>query len=283
MQIHPYEAAEQAAEELRKFCPAPSLAIVLGSGLGAFASSLHDIERINYSALPHFPASKVRGHAGELVVGALHPGGPRIAALCGRSHPYEDLPASVIVHPTRAMWRWGVQAMVYTNAAGAIHPKLQPGDLMLIKDHINFTGRNPLIGEADRRLGERFVDMSEAYDPGFGAAFKKSAAKLEITLHQGVYLSLLGPSYETPAEIKAYEAIGADAVGMSTVMEVITARQAGMRVAGISCITNFGSGLAPGNLSHDEVKETAAEARERFEQLLKEGLSRITAELETQG
>ena len=218
---------------------------------------------------------KVDGHAGRLVIGTL-PGGVRVAALAGRVHVYEGHPVADVVHPVRTLARWGVRGVVITNAAGALRADLNPGDLMLVTDHINLSGVNPLTGPNDSRLGVRFPDMSRAYDPALQSAFHQAAEATEVALKAGVYVGLAGPSYETPAEIRMFRTLGADAVGMSTVNEVIAARHAGLKVAGISCITNYAAGLVPdATLDHAEVKDTAARAREGFIALLRDGLGRI--------
>ena len=272
----PYDAAESAGRILRDIAPAPPVAIVLGSGLGAFSRELEDARRIPYGQLPHFPEVTVVGHEGEIALGRLPGGGPEVVALSGRVHLYEGHDTNVVVHPLRSLARWGVRALVLTNAAGAINPKMAPGDLMLIEDHINLTGKNPLLGENDPRLGVRFPDMSSLYDPELSQCFAKAAQSIEFDLHRGVYAGLLGPSYETPAEIRMLGRMGADAVGMSTVCEAIAAQHCGMRVAGISCLTNFAAGLNDEPLSHQEVKETAALVERSFIDLLKLGLADIS-------
>jgi purine-nucleoside phosphorylase len=249
---------------------------VLGSGLGAFAEQLHEATVISYDQIPGFPKVGVVGHAGRLVIGRIGPTGPPVAALSGRVHLYEGHDANVIAHPARTLSRWGVKAVVFTNAAGAINPSLSPGDLMLITDHINLTAMSPLTGHNDDRLGTRFPDMSEAYDREFSHALRSGAEAHGLRLGEGVYVGLKGPSYETPAEIRMLGRVGGDAVGMSTVCEVIAARHVGLRVAGVSCITNYAAGFSDTLLSHAEVKETADKARSSFLSLLNSGLSRIT-------
>lgn len=268
MNISPYDAATQAATFLQSVSSAPSFAVVLGSGLGEFGRRLESSRQIPYEQIPYFQKSSVKGHAGQLVIGTIPGTTTKVAALCGRSHLYEGLPATEIVHPTRSMGLWGIKNILYTNAAGGIHPKLQPGDLMLLTDHMNFTGQNPLVGPIDKRLGSRFIDMTQAYDLHFQEIITQTAKQINIRLQKGIYLSLLGPSYETPAEIKGFTEMGASAIGMSTVLEVIAARQMNLKVAGISCITNFGAGISHENLSHDEVKETAQRVQEDFIKLL---------------
>ncbi len=274
----PFAVAEAAAEHLRTVCHSPQVAVILGSGLGAFADRLADAKVVGFDDLPSFPKPGVSGHAGRLVVGNL-PGGATVAALSGRVHLYEGHDISSVVHPVRTLARWGVRAVCITNAAGGINPSFQPGDLMLLTDHITLSGHNPLNGPNDDRLGTRFPDMSRAYDPGMRAHLRAAGRDAGLELREGVYVGLSGPSYETPAEIRMFRTLGADAVGMSTVNEVIAARHMGLRVAGISCITNIAAGLSDALLDHAEVKETAALAREAFVNLLTDGLSRIEAEL----
>ena len=275
MKIQPFEAAERAAESLRGRVEAPRVAIVLGSGLGAFAEQLVNPTVISYQDIEGFPSVGVVGHAGQLVVGRIGQDGPQVAALSGRVHLYEGHDPNVIVHPTRTLGRWGIQSIVFTNAAGAIDPGLSPGNLMLITDHINLTGMSPLTGHNDPRLGTRFPDMSQAYDADACQAFRDAAISQSVSLKAGVYAGLKGPSYETPAEIRMLGVIGAHAVGMSTVCEVIAARHMGVRVAGISCITNYAAGLSEDTLNHAEVKETADQARGDFVALLNDGLVRL--------
>jgi len=266
--------ALEAANYIQEICAAPDVAIVLGSGLSIFADRIHNQTIIPYSDIPFFHASTVPGHSGHLVVGNLA-SGARIAALCGRSHLYEGIDVSEIVHPTRTIAAWGCKTMIFTNAAGGITEGYSPGDLMLITDHINMTGTNPLVGPIDRELGERFIDMSHAYDPKIQNIISNVAHHHSISLKKGVYLSLLGPSYETPAEIRAYQRWGADAVGMSTVLEVIAARQRNINVAGISCITNLAAGIQTTPLNHQEVKETANMVKERFGDLIEHSITAI--------
>jgi len=273
----PYDFALNAASFLNGRDAAPDFAVVLGSGLGAFAKQLSEPNVISYADIPGFPNVGVAGHAGQLVVGRVGPDGPRVAALSGRVHLYEGHDPNMVVHPVRTLALWGVGTIVFTNAAGAIQDQLKPGDLMLISDHINLTGLNPLTGHNDERLGTRFPDMSYAYDRDVTACFKAIAKEQNIHIGVGVYAGLRGPSYETPAEIRMLRAMGADAVGMSTVCEVIAARHMGMTVAGISCITNYAAGLSDDLLDHSEVKATADLARNKFLNLLNGGIKRIMA------
>ena len=272
MSVKPYDKAKEAAGHLTSSVAAPDCAVVLGSGLGSFADQLTEAVTVKYDSIPGFPGVGVVGHAGKLVVGRIGNNGPRVAAFSGRVHLYEGHDPNVVVHPVRTMGLWGIKKVVFTNAAGAIDPSLKPGDLMLIDDHINLTGKSPLTGHNDDRLGTRFPDMSVAYDREILEMFKSSAQDQGITVGQGVYVGLSGPSYETPAEIKMLERMGASAVGMSTVCEVIAARHMGIRVGGISCITNFAAGLSPTLLDHAEVKATADQAKHRFLSLLNTAL-----------
>ncbi len=274
----PFDAAAEAADHLRGRAEAPRVAVVLGSGLGAFAEGLVDAITIDYAEVPHFPEVGVVGHAGRLVVGNVPGGGPRVAALAGRVHVYEGHSVAHVVHPVRALRAWGVDSVVFTNAAGGMRPRLAAGTLMLIKDHVNLSGHNPLTGPNDDRLGPRFPDLSQAYDKKLRAAFRAAAREKGIALAEGVYVGLAGPSYETPAEIRMLQNIGGDAVGMSTVCEVIAARHCGLRAAGISCITNAAAGLSDQLLDHDEVKQTADRVRDAFVALLHGGLRHIEAE-----
>lgn len=270
--LSPYDAAHAAADYLRSRVEAPRICAVLGSGLGAFADTLHDAQHIPYDEIPHFHGPKVVGHAGVLVVGRIGPDGPRVAVLSGRVHYYEGHHPREVVHAVRAMRLWGCEGLLITNAAGGINPEFATGALMRITDHINLTGQNPLFGVNDDRMGPRFPDMSRAYDPDLGALFEAVARAEGIELHAGVYIGVAGPSYETPAEIRMFARGGADAVGMSTVMEVIAARHVGLRVVGISCITNPAAGLSSELLDHADVKAAAAQARSTFLCLVGNGL-----------
>ena len=242
------------------------LGLVLGSGLGGVADQIQDARRVAYDQLPHMVASTVQGHAGELVAGTWH--GKQVLALAGRVHRYEGHEFRQVVMPVRLLAALGIDTLIVTNAAGSVHTGLQPGDLMLIRDHLNLSGGNPLIGVNDERLGPRFPDMTAAYDPELRALALQVAAERGLTLHQGVYCGLAGPSYETPAEIKMLHLLGGDAVGMSTVPEVIAARHMGVRVMGLSCITNLGAGLGEGTLDHSHVGEVAGSATARMTDLV---------------
>lgn len=247
----------------------PSVALVLGSGLGAFADTLVDATVIPFAEVPHLANVTVPGHAGKLVIGRLREGpSPVVAALAGRIHLYEGHSPDDVVYNVRALITLGVRNLVVTNAAGGISPTLRPGDLTLITDHLNLTGRSPLSGPNEDSLGPRFPDMTDAYDPALRKLAHAAAESVGQTLREGVYAGLLGPSYETPAEIRMLRAMGADLVGMSTVAEVIAARHMGAKVLGMSCVTNLAAGVSPHALSHAEVEETARFARDRFIALL---------------
>jgi purine-nucleoside phosphorylase len=250
----------------------PRIAIVLGSGLGTLAESARLETRIPYRDIPFMPVSTAPGHAGALLLGELER--CPVALLSGRAHMYEGYAPEQVVFAVRLMRQLGAETLIVTNAAGGVNEAFRPGQLMLISDHINLTGRNPLVGPADPRLGVRFPDMSEAYDPALRDLARQAAASLGLTLAEGVYMGLLGPNYETPAEIRMIRTLGADAVGMSTVLEVIAAHHMGMRVLGLSCITNLAAGILPQKLTEEEVIETAMKVRDDFATLVR----RIVAE-----
>jgi purine-nucleoside phosphorylase len=252
---------------------APKVGIILGSGLGDFADALSDATVIPYSELPSFPLSGVPGHAGRLVLGKLN--GESIVAMQGRVHFYEGYSPQDVAFPARVLCALGIKALVVTNAAGGINTGFQVGDLMAITDHLNLSGYNPLVGPNDTKLGPRFPDMSHAYDPALLTLLEKAAAETKVALRKGIYCCLSGPSYETPAEIRMLRTLGADAVGMSTVPEVIAAAHMGVKVAGISCITNLAAGLSKQPLSHDEVAETANRVRDVFTRLLERFLPEL--------
>ncbi len=240
----------------------PQTAIILGSGLGELIDCFQDAEILPYREIPGFPISYVAGHAARLVLGRI--GQQEVAAMQGRFHHYEGLSMRELCLPVFALRELGVRNLMVTNACSAVNADFSPGDLMLIADHINLTGMSPLIGPNDARFGPRFPDMSEAYDRGLRAFARETAAGLEIPLQEGVYAFHAGPSYETAAEIRAYKALGADVVGMSTVPEVTAAVYLGMRVLGLSCITGMATGIAATKHSHEEVLATAAASAERF-------------------
>lgn len=244
----------------------PKLGIILGSGLGAFADSLEKPVAIDYRDLPGFPTSSVHGHAGRLVLGFR--AGVPIVAMQGRVHFYEGYEPWQVSFPARVLCRFGVKHLTITNAAGGINAGFKVGDLMAITDHLNLSGFNPLVGPNVEALGPRFPDMSHAYDPELLEVLRAAAKGANITLREGVYVSLSGPSYETPAEIRMLRTLGGDAVGMSTVPEVIVASHMGVKVTGISCITNLAAGISQTKLSHDEVSETANQVKGTFTTLL---------------
>jgi purine-nucleoside phosphorylase len=258
---------QRAADLLRaRVGKVPEVGIVLGSGLGDFTAVLQEAVSIPYSEIPHWPASAVVGHAGKLVVGEI--GGRRVAALSGRAHFYEGHTMQVATFGTRVLGLLGVRTLVLTNAAGGINLNFKPGTLMVIDDHINLIGSNPLIGPNDERFGPRFPDMTEAYSKRLRHIADEAAAACGVAVAHGVYVAVHGPSYETPAEIRYLRTIGADAVGMSTVPETIVGRHMGMEVLGISCITNPAAGVLPQPLVHDEVMEVARRVRGAFSALL---------------
>jgi purine-nucleoside phosphorylase len=266
------EAARASAAAIRKAAGAraPANAVILGSGLGGLAKKITDSVRVPFTEIPGFPAVTVIGHEGAVIVGKL--GGREVVALSGRFHMYEGHPPELAGFPVRVLHAYGARELFVSNAAGGISASLEAGDLMVISDHINLMFANPLTGALQD--GEtRFPDMTDAYDPALRAQLHAAAAKLGFALKEGVYAGLRGPSYETRAEIRMLQTLGADAVGMSTVPEVIVARALGMRVAGVSCITNLAAGINPEPLSHDEVIQTSARVAERFQSLVTEFLS----------
>jgi purine-nucleoside phosphorylase len=262
-----YDQVKEAADAIRARVPQlPSAAVVLGSGLGDFAGSLGDAASMPYDGLPHWPASRVIGHEGRLVVGTVR--GRVVAALAGRCHVYEGHDLKAVTFAVRALGLLGVQTLILTNAAGGVNTGFAQGALMIIDDHINLIGDNPLVGTNDERFGPRFPDMTEVYSARLRALADGAGRDLGPPLPHGVYAALLGPSYETPAEIRYLRTIGADAVGMSTVPEAIVARQMGIEVLGISCITNMAAGVLPQPLDHAEVMATARRVRGQFIALL---------------
>ncbi|MEQ1946926.1 MAG: purine-nucleoside phosphorylase [Bryobacteraceae bacterium] len=242
------------------------IGVVLGSGLGAFADSLEDAFDTPYSAIAGWPESTAVGHAGKLVTGRAQ--GRDVIVLSGRAHLYEGYSPQQVTYGIRELQRRDVKSVIVTNAAGGIHLNYKPGDLVLISDQINLTGMNPLVGRNDDTLGPRFPDMSDSYCTEYRAKAKKAGEAMGLKLQEGVYAGLLGPSFETPAEIRYLRAIGADLVGMSTVMETIAANHAGMKVLAISCVTNMAAGILPQKLGHEEVMATGAQVRDTLIQLL---------------
>lgn len=270
-----FTLADNAAQLILQRAPLrPTIGLVLGSGLGAFADSLTQATAIPYSDIPSFPQSTAIGHAGRLVIG--NAGQIPVAAMQGRVHQYEGYTAHQVAFPTRVFARMGIKSVILTNAAGGINRGFAQGALVLIRDHINLQGTNPLVGPNDERFGVRFPDMTHTYSREYRQIAREEAARLGIPLHEGVYAALLGPSYETPAEIEHLRRIGADLVGMSTVAEVIAARHMGLHVLAISCVTNMAAGILDQPLSHAEVMQTGERVRGTFEALLKAVLPRLT-------
>jgi purine-nucleoside phosphorylase len=267
------EALEQAKNAIASQTGGADVALVLGSGLGDYANSLEDARAIPYAEIPHMPLSGVSGHAGNLVTGRR--AGKRVVAMQGRAHLYEGHSPSEVVFGVRLMALLGAETLIVTNAAGGVAQGLEAGDLMAIRDQLNLTGTSSLIGPHDERQGPRFLDMSAAFDPELIEAASGVATGLGFELRRGVYAGLLGPAYETPAEVRMLRTLGADAVGMSTVLEVLAARHMGLRVLGISCISNLAAGISKAPLSHEEVTETAGRVRPRFEALLSSILESI--------
>jgi purine-nucleoside phosphorylase len=258
--------ADAVASIHRRTEHAPQVALVLGSGLGGYADRFDDATAIDYAEIPDFPTSGVPGHAGRLVIGDR--AGVRCAAMQGRIHTYEGYSAATVAFPVRVMIALGARVVIVTNAAGGLERRWPPGTLMLIRDHLNMLGDHPLRGPNDDRIGTRFPDMTHAYAPELRALAHDAAAEAGIAIEEGVYAAMPGPTYETPAEVKMLRLLGAEAVGMSTVPEVIVARHMGARVVGISCITNHAAGISERELVHDEVTDTARRVRATFESLL---------------
>jgi purine-nucleoside phosphorylase len=282
-----YENAVEAAEFIKsKYPHAIGTAVVLGSGLGAFADEVENAVKIPYEQIPHFAKSTVEGHAGQLVLGELN--GKHIAVQQGRFHFYEGYEMQQVMFPVRTFGRMGIGNVILTNAAGSTEPEFPPGSLMLITDHLNCMGVNPLRGKNDERFGVRFPDMTEVYDRTLQHIADEEANAIAHErfekghddekrdfLHRGVYCGLSGPTYETPSEVRMYRLLGANALGMSTVPEAIAARHQGMKVLGISCITNFAAGMTGENINHEEVMETGARVAEVFKELLRRVIARI--------
>jgi len=255
----------------------PKIALILGSGLGAFADEFSSATQIPYAKIPNFPRSTAIGHAGQLVLGKVD--GISVAGMQGRVHLYEGYSARQVAFPVRVFARMGVKAIIVTNAAGGINLNYSEGALVALRDHINLQSANPLIGPNDERFGPRFPDVTSAYDPDFRRFVSEAGRKLKLNLHQGVYLALSGPNYETPSEIHAFRTLGADLVGMSTVPEVLAARHSGIRVLGISCVTNMAAGITGKTLTAEEVFATGARVKHQFIALLKSVIPRIADSL----
>lgn len=269
-----YDELKKAVEYIKsRGVPQPEIGIILGSGLGDFADRLEERFAIPYAEIPGFPVSTVKGHKGNLVFGRAS--GRQVAVMQGRFHLYEGYPIDKVVFATRVLGLLGIKALIVTNAAGGINEGFRPGDLMVIKDHINLTGENPAAGEEIPELGPRFFDMTFAYDAELREKAKIIFNEAGLEYKEGVYAFMKGPSYETPAEIRMLRVLGADAVGMSTVPEVIAARQMGIKVLGISCITNMAAGILDKPLSHAEVLEVSQEVKEKFVRVLRGIIGRI--------
>jgi len=274
-----FERTKRAAKyllSLSKTKLRPKIALVLGSGLGAFADELEQATRIPYAKIPGFPRSTVEGHSGQLVIGKS--GDTPVVVMQGRVHGYEGYSAKEVTFPMRVFWQMGIRAAILTNAAGAINLNYSQGALVVIRDHINLQGTNPLTGPNDKRFGARFPGMSHAYSKADAEIAFAEAQKQGFQLHAGVYAAMAGPSYETPAEIRFLKTIGADLVGMSTVPEVIVARHMGIRVLAISCVTNMAAGILDQEINHAEVMETGNRVRRQFVALLKAVIPRMARE-----
>lgn len=264
----------ESAEYIKsKITVQPTIGLILGSGLGVLADEIEDKVEISYNDIPNFPVSTVEGHKGQLVIGKLQ--GKNVVAMQGRFHYYEGYTMQNTTFPVRVMKALGVETIFVTNAAGGANKDFKPGDLMIITDHINLGGNNPLIGPNDEQLGVRFPDMSTAYTPQYIELARECAKELNINTQEGVYAFFTGPTYETPAEVKMARILGADAVGMSTVPEVIVARHSGLNVVGISCITNMAAGILDQPLNHEEVIETTQRVKEQFLSLVKKIVEKI--------
>ncbi len=269
-----FECATEAADSIRKrISLQPQIAIILGSGLGAIAEGVLDSVVTPYAEIPHFPCSTVEGHSGKLVAGTL--AGVPVVVMQGRVHGYEGYDPEEVTFPMRVLGRLGIRTVIVTNAAGGIRLGMHQGELVLLSDHINFLGRNPVSGPNDLRFGPRFFDMTEAYSRRLRALAHAAAKEEGFAFSEGVYLALSGPSYETPAEIRAFRTLGADLVGMSTVPEVIVARHMNIEVLGISCVTNLAAGILDKPLDHKEVMETGLQAQDRLSRLLTRLVPRI--------
>jgi len=273
-----FTQVEEAARSVQnKSTLGPLIAVVLGSGLGSFADEVTEAVRVPYSEIPHFSRSTAVGHAGQLVLGRI--ADSPVVVMQGRVHLYEGYPAHQVAFPIRVFAKLGVRAAILTNAAGGINLDYGQGRLVAIRDHINLQGQNPLVGPEDSRFGARFIDMTEAYSRDYRRVAQAAAKRLGIELSEGVYAALLGPSYETPAEICYLRTIGADLVGMSTVPEVIVARQIGIKVLAISCVTNMAAGVLDKPLNHEEVLETGRRVAGQFTALLREVIPAIAADV----
>jgi purine-nucleoside phosphorylase len=267
------EVERAYASVQKRIAITPRVALVLGSGLSALADSFSDGVAVPYREIAGMPEASVAGHPGQLIGGLLE--GVPVVAMQGRLHPYEGHTLSAVVLGVRLMARLGARALIATNAAGGLDPRLSPGSLLAISDHLNLTGQNCLVGPNDLALGPRFPDMSSAYDPDLRTRAREAAAQLGLILHEGVYAGVLGPSYETPAEVRMLRLLGASVVGMSTVQEVIAARHLGLKVLGLSCVTNLAAGLSPHPLTHVEVEATARASAASLTALVRAIVSRV--------
>jgi purine-nucleoside phosphorylase len=275
-----YTPAESAAQFLfSQTSLRPAIGLVLGSGLGGFADELSETTRIPYANIPSFPRSTAVGHSGQMVIGKV--GDIAVAAMQGRVHLYEGYSPQEVAFPIRVFGRMGIRALILTNAAGGINLEYKQGALVVVTDHINLQGHNPLVGPNDDRFGPRFPDMTQAYSRTYREIALRAARRMGKTVHKGVYAGLLGPSYETPAEIRYLRTIGADLVGMSTVPEVIAARHMGLKVLAISCVTNMAAGITDAVLNHEEVLATAERVKGDFVALLRGVLPEIAADVKT--
>ena len=283
-----FEQACEAAELIHSHVPnlIPRIGIVLGSGLGAVADAVTEAVRISYSEIPHFPQSTIVGHSGQMVLGRVDK--VPVAVMQGRVHYYEGYSPEQVTFPVRVLERLGVETLILTNAAGGIRPGLAVGQLMLIADHINLLGFNPLTGPNEpqfgvkRGAGLRFFDMTEAYDRRLREMARRAGQEQKLRLEEGVYLAVSGPSFETPAEIRAFQRLGADLVGMSTVPETIVARHMGLRVLGVSCVTNLAAGLSATPLSHEEVFETGRRVEQQLARLIASVVSELAVEMDSE-
>jgi purine-nucleoside phosphorylase len=265
------KAHKEAAEFIKsKSSKIPQVGIVLGSGLGDFINKISDPVVIPYSEIPHFQQTTIKGHAGKLVLGNV--GGVPVAVMAGRNHYYEGHSIDHVVHPVRTLAELGIQKLILTNAAGGVNTNYSPGDLVVLTDHLNLTGNNPLIGKNDDEVGPRFPDMSETYNIEMREAILSSAKENNIKVQTGIYAGFTGPTYETPAEVQMVSKIGGDLVGMSTVYEAIIANHRGIKIAGVSCVTNMAAGISKEKLSHDDIKDQADKIMETFSTLLESSI-----------
>lgn len=269
-----YQKIREAVETIQsRTSLRPQIGVILGSGLGSVSNSLTEAVTIPYTEIPYFHGTSIEGHAGKMVLGNFK--GVPTVFLQGRFHRYEGYPMTDVVFPTRTICGLGIHTLVLTNAAGGVNTRYRPGDIMLIEDHLNLMGDNPLMGPNIAQLGPRFPDLSEAYNRGCLEVLRNTAEELDIPVHHGVYGGLLGPTYETPAEIRMLRTLGADAVGMSTVPESIAGNHLGVRVAGMSCITNLGAGLSPNKLSHQEVIDNSRIGAEKMRRILESAIPKL--------